>query len=332
MAKPTYTAIAGLAEVGTATVERVLNGRGGVRPDTAIKVLMAARSLDWPGRLPERHRGIIRIEVILVRPDTTFYSRLAMAFKRIASSLDPSIQIHLTFLNEDDPAAIASRIANPGAHRSGLVICSPSHPLIAAALRKLHREGLQIVQTVSKTIEEADYVGIDNYAVGRTAGLMMSRLGAVQGTVVALCHSQIYQVHRDRIRGFSDYLAENPIPGLRFESVLFGLDSREVSIQSLAEALRTWPDLAGFYNSGGGNTGLLKYIERVERDIFFIGHELTSVTHAAIEKGTADVIFDQMPEAQARRSTDLLFWKIGLLNEQVDNPPIRFTTIMAENL
>jgi LacI family transcriptional regulator len=212
------------------------------------------------------------------------------------------------------------------------VICSPSHPSIAVALRKLHSQGLPIVQTVSKTIEEADYVGIDNYAVGRTAGLMLSRLGALKGTVVAMCHSQIYQVHRDRIRGFSDYMDENPQPGLTFQSVLFGLDSRETSVDVLLEALEQWPDLAGFYNSGGGNVGLLKYMERLERSIFFVGHELTPATHSAIESGTANVIFDQMPEAQARRSIDLLFWKIGLLEEPVDNPPIRFVTVTTENL
>ena len=57
MSKPTFFDIAMLAGVGPATVERVLNGRGGVRPATAAKVIAAARSLDYPKRLPEVHRG-----------------------------------------------------------------------------------------------------------------------------------------------------------------------------------------------------------------------------------------------------------------------------------
>jgi hypothetical protein len=40
--KPTFQNIARLAGVGTATVERVLNGRGGVRPGLAEKVTAAA--------------------------------------------------------------------------------------------------------------------------------------------------------------------------------------------------------------------------------------------------------------------------------------------------
>jgi hypothetical protein len=52
-AKPTFSDIARHAGVGTAIVERVLNGRGGVRPATVEKVVTAAQALDYPRRLPE---------------------------------------------------------------------------------------------------------------------------------------------------------------------------------------------------------------------------------------------------------------------------------------
>jgi hypothetical protein len=89
--KATLRDIAAAAGVGTATVERVLNGRGGVAPRTDEKVLVAARRLDYPKRLPEMHRGLLRIEVILVRPETTFFARLSRSFERIAATLDSSV-------------------------------------------------------------------------------------------------------------------------------------------------------------------------------------------------------------------------------------------------
>lgn len=48
MSKPNYRDIARHAGVGTATVERVLNGRGGVRPELVEKVISAARRLGPP--------------------------------------------------------------------------------------------------------------------------------------------------------------------------------------------------------------------------------------------------------------------------------------------
>src|SRR4051812_10398664 len=85
VSKPNYRDIARQAGVGTATVERVLNGRGGVRPELVEKVIVAARSLDYPRTLPDTHRGLLRIEVLMVRPETTFYQRLSKAFERIAA-------------------------------------------------------------------------------------------------------------------------------------------------------------------------------------------------------------------------------------------------------
>lgn len=331
MSKATYAAIADMAGVGTATVERVLNGRGGVRPMTVEKVVKAARALDWPGRLPERHRGIIRLEVILVRPESSFFARLARSFRQIARTLDPSVQVQVTFLDEAAPEEIARHVSRPPSHRSGLVIAAPGHGRVRDALQRASAEGLHIVQVVSRALPDADLVGIDNRAAGRMAGLMVSRLNPRAGRVVALCHSQIYEVHRERLAGFSAYMAAHPRQDLSFDHVIFGHDDRDLAERRLGEALRQWPDLVGIYNAGGANTGVFRALRHAGRGVFFVGHELTAQSTEALKDGTADVIFDQLPEAQARRAIDLLLWRIGLVGEAVDNPPIRFTTVTAEN-
>ena len=89
MSRPNYQDIARLAGVGTATVERVLNGRGGVRSELVEKVTLAARTLKYPRTIPDAHHKLLRIEVLMVRPETTFYRRLSHEFESIASTLDP---------------------------------------------------------------------------------------------------------------------------------------------------------------------------------------------------------------------------------------------------
>ncbi|MER8439123.1 LacI family DNA-binding transcriptional regulator [Mesorhizobium sp. M1312] len=334
MPKPTFLEIARRAGVGTATVERVLNGRGGVRPATVEKVVAAARSLDYPRRLPEAHRGVIRIEVILVRPDATFFARLSRAFERIAATLDRTIAVHRTFLDEADPAAIAQRILDPDMRRAGLILAVPDHPLVGAALRRLEAEKIPTVQIVTQISGTGGaYVGIDNYAAGRMAGLLMSRMQRRPGKVVAICHSQIYRVHRDRVRGFFDYLMA---AGGDFEPVaaLFGHDEGDRNAGQLLEALTRWPDLAGLYNAGGANAALNDVLRRHPhgREVFFVGHELTERSAAALRQGTMDIVLDQAPEAQARRAMDLVLATLNLHDLPVDNPPIRFVTFTAENV
>ena len=112
MARTTIRDVAEEAGVGTATVERVINARGGVRPETVNRVIKAAKKLGYDHRLPDAHRGAIRIEVMLVRPETSFYSRLNAAFERIAASLDKTILVHRTFVREKTTRR-RSRVISP---------------------------------------------------------------------------------------------------------------------------------------------------------------------------------------------------------------------------
>jgi LacI family transcriptional regulator len=334
MSKPTFVEIARQAGVGTATVERVLNGRGGVRPATAAKVIAAARALDYPRRLPEVHRGLLRIDVIMVRPETTFFQRLSRAFERINAALDPSVRIHRTFMQESEPEAIAARVASTEMRRAGLILAVPDHPATRQAVAAAAASGLPIVHVITRAAEAGgDLVSIDNYAAGRTAALLLSRMQARDGAVMALCHP-IYQVHRERVRGFSDFLAEKPRDGLGFRWIGFGGDESRRCGDLLHQALEAWPDLVGLYNVGAGNAALADVLRRHPRggQVFFVGHELTERTAAALRDGVMAVVLDQAPEAQARRATDLILKRIGLLDVELDTAPIRFITVTAENI
>ncbi len=162
----------------------------------------------------------------MVRPDTPFFARLNQAFARIAATLDTSILLHRTFLDEADPLAVARHIANPGFRRSGLIICAPDHPEVRARLGEAKAAGVAVLPIVSR-IGDDPFIGIDNYAAGRTAAFYLaSMLKPRSGTLVALRHSGVYQVHKERVRGFSDYLAEHPDPAQAFALVMFGLDDR----------------------------------------------------------------------------------------------------------
>ena len=333
VSKPNCRDIARLAGVGTATVERVLNGRGGVRPELVEKVVVAARTLGYPRKLPDTHRGILRIEVLMVRPETTFYQRLSKAFERIAATLDPLVVVQRSFAEEMKPDEIARRIASTDVARAGLILSLPTNPAISAAVEKVNAQGLPVAHVVTRASNNAgEFIGIDNNAAGRTAALYISRMARRTGPVVAICHP-VYQVHRDRIRGFSDYFRDNP-DGSSFEWLGFGRDEERVSADRLWSALEMYPDLAGLYNAGGANSALIEVLRRHPRgrEVFFVGHELTENTRAALRDGTMDVVLDQAPEAQARRALDLILHRIGITDIAPDRAPIRFITITKEGL
>ncbi|MBY5702612.1 LacI family DNA-binding transcriptional regulator [Rhizobium leguminosarum] len=336
--KVTLKDVASQAGVGTATVERVLNGRGGVRPETVEKVFLAARRLEYRQSLPVAHRGLIRIEVILVRPETSFYSRLNRAFERIAASLDDSIVVHRTFVRENEPAQFARYIANPTARRSALIVVAPDHADVVTSVRKAAGLGIPVVQIMTRPAPELPYVGIDNYAAGRTAAHYMSGMLARRpGSFVALCHSGAYENHKERIRGFSNYLADNASNEgsneHRFLEVMFDLDDEHNAIELLQAALRREPGIIGVYSAGGDNKGVARVLEANKAGRpFWVGHELTGETQDYLRRGIMSIVLDQAPEVQARRSIDLALNRLGLIEVEVSAEPVRFLTITPENL
>lgn len=338
MKKTRLVDIAAEAGVGLATVERVLNERGSVRPQTAEKVVLAAKRLGYKGLIPSLYRGTIRIEVILVRPESPFFSRLNRAFERIAASLDSSITVHRTFVEEDDPEKFAAHVDNISIRRHGLIVAAVDHPAIRESLRKARAAGVEVVQIVSYLTGRDDvFVGIDNYAAGRTAGFYMSRmLRHAKGTVVAVCHSWAYQIHRERIRGFSDYLEFHGSPELQFSEVVFGLDDDVKSAEMMTQALRRCPDIVGIYNAGGANLGVGSVLQRFQeqrgRDCVWIGHELNDETRRFIASGLMTLVLDQAPETQARRALDTILSRMGIIDVPVSQEAVPFLTYTSENI
>lgn len=335
MKKAKISDIAREAGVGTATVERVLNARGNVSPETAERVVIAARKLGYDRQLPERHRGIVRIEILMVRPDTPFFVRLNQAFVRIAASLDSSVILQRTFLDERDPRAFANHIGNPGFRRSGLVICAPDHPEVRSRLAGLRESGIPIVQIVTRVNPDDPFVGIDNYAAGRTAAYYLANmLREKAGVLLALCHSGAYEVHRERMRGFSDYLAEHPNPNHDFARIMFGYDDRVQTADRLASAFREHRNIIGLYSAGGGNLGVASVFERfrVSAETMWVGHELTDNTRRWLRSGMMDIVLDQSPEVQARRSVDRVLKQLGVIDVELASDLVPFLTITRENV
>jgi LacI family transcriptional regulator len=338
MKKTRLMDIAKEAGVGIATVERVLNERGNVRPTTAEKVVIAAKKLGYQRLIPNLYRGSIRIEAVMVRPETPFFSRLNRAFERISASLDNSITVNRTFVQESDPRKIAAHILNPTIRRHGLIVVTVDHPLIRESLRQVREAGVEVVQIVSYAGESGTvFVGIDNYAAGRTAGFYMTRmLRHTVGSIIAVCHGWAYQIHKERIRGFSDHLASNASPGHDFVEVLCGRDDDLTTAEIMAETLRREKRIVGIYNAGGANRGvgsaLQRYPAGLRKDIVWIAHELNDETRRFIKAGLMTLVLDQAPEIQARRALDTVLHRLGVIDVEVALDPVPFLTYTAENI
>lgn len=306
----TLSDVAALAGVGSATVDRVINERGNVSDDVRKRVLDAARTLRLKRILPSSHHSIVRLNVILARPELPLIQRMGFEFRRLAQRMNHSLAIHRTVLEDEEPATIVAALDLSG--YDAAIVYAQDHPLIRAAIADLARQGRPVVTMISDLPGSARlaYAGTDHYKAGRSAGYFLD-LMAQPGTVIVLCNHLGFQSHAERLHGLKDQLAASG--RLTVAEVVEGGDDAIRSEVRLKDAFRRHPETVAIYNVGAGNRGVVGAIKAdiLQHRPLFVGHELTPFTHASLREGAMTLTIDQSPELQAQFALEVLLNHFG---------------------
>lgn len=324
--------VAQRAGVGIATVDRVLNERGGVSASTEQRVIEAARALGLRRLLPAPHARAMRIEVILARPATPFMKRLGMAMGQVAATLDRSISILRTSIDMTCPSSVAARIMSSRA--DGIIVYCEEQPETIAAITAAASAGRPVICVVTDVPDSPRiaYVGIDHGKAGRTAGFFVARMGRPRGTALIISTSMGFRAHKQRIDGFRNALALHA-PGIETAPVMTTNDDAERAYHHVARALREMPGVVAIYNTGGGVVGVGHALRDLQpgEPIIFIGHELTEESITLLRGGVMTLTIDQAPELQARGAIDLMLSHLGYGMGQAINSEIDFSLHTMEN-
>jgi LacI family transcriptional regulator len=324
--------VARLAGVGIATVDRVLNERGNVAPETARRVIDAARQLELKRVLPRPYARGVRIEALLARPDAPFLARLTRGFAAVAATLDRSVILQRTTLPDLEPGRVAARVR--AARADAVILYGEDNPEVRAAIGDLAAAGRPVVSMVTDVpcSGRLAYVGIDNAKAGRTAGFLAARLARRPGPVLVLTHGLGFRAHVERVEGFREGLARET-PDMAVAAVLEGRDEDDRSARLVKRALAEHPGTVALYNTGGAVAAVAAVLRRCGRpgEIVHIGHELTPDSAALLREGVLTVAIDQAFEVQARRAVELLLHRLGYLDTPPGAAEVPFTLHVREN-
>ena len=329
--------IADLCGVGIATVDRVLNERGNVSEKTAQKVLNAARRLNLKRILPSSHHRLLRIEVLLARPELPLIDRMNREFARLSERIDRSVVIQRKVLGSEAPSVLAAQIR--ATNCDAVIVYAQEHAAIHEAITFNLDRGVPTVTMISdlRSSDRIAYAGTDHYSAGKTAGFFMARMTTEPGPVLVLCNHLGFQSHEQRVRGFSDALAMHG-PHLRIAEILQGGDDSDKSEHLLRAAFQSHPETLGLYNVGAANDAVGSALRRsnFNNRPIFIGHELTHETRPMLQDGTMTLVIDQSPESQARFAVDVLLHHFDYTDHTWLTKPyeshIPFTLYSLENL
>jgi len=337
--RATIVEIARAAGVSTATVDRTLNNRAGVREHTRDRVIHAAQRL---GYLPERSTsilsrgmGIARLDFLLPGGTNTFLKMLADHLEAMGEARRHETAVRVHLIEGFNPEALAARLFELRAESNGIGVIAIDHPVVREAIRAVAAGGVPVVTMVSdiSNVPRIGYVGIDNRAAGRLAGHLLGRFVRPGERQVALFAGSLsYRGHEEREMGFRHILAEE-YAHLQVVELREVKDDSERAYREAKALLATYTGLAGIYNIGAGNRGIARALEEAGRaaEIVFICHEVTEHTRRFLLSGTVDAVIDQNPRVEARDAIDWLI-QAAAGRPQPNLPPIRIQAVFKENI
>ena len=333
--RPRILDIALQAGVSTATVDRVMNGRPGVKQATVDRVHAAAELLAASPMRPHvapSPETALRVDVVISKFGGFANELLAKAFHALA----PGLGIEVTFVY---PAAMTPEAyVNALEHcrergSDGVVVQALDHRSVRDAVDRIGEAGIPVITVLTGLPGSGvlGYAGLDNRAAGRTAGLLMGRLCRKPGEVAVFTGGTLYRSHEEREIGIRTVIREE-FPTLTILEASVGLDDPHKNHQKALELFRTRPNLVGLINVGSGNRGIEKAIVETGRgtDLVYVAFNLTPLTSEALLKGTMDAVVHQDMAVSARTALSALISAAG--GQPPAFPPTHLEIVMRENI
>lgn len=323
------------AGVSTATVDRVLNQRPGVRQKTIDRVHDAMR---WLDKAPVRPTVIpsvaadLTIDIVIAGEAGFANAALASKLRRAGSRV--GLTLRAAYPKRMDPGALADALHRGLAQgSSGFIVQPLDHHLVREALAEIRDRDLPVV-TVLTDLPGADvmgYAGLDNRAAGRTAGLLMGRLCRQPGEVATFWGGGLYRSHEEREIGFRSIIRDE-FPDLVLLGDLQGGDDPRRNYELARDYLATHPGLRGIYNVGSGNRGIEKALIESGRvsDVTYVAFNLTPLTKQGLLNSTIDAVVHQDMAQVAHLAVTALV--DNFTGKPVSFPNVPVEIILRENI
>ena len=305
VARARVSDIARAAQVSTATVDRVLNRRPGVRDATVQRVLKAAAELAY---LPEADLYAalapppLRVTFLLPNGTNRFIRMLGDMVGYSQEHCAPyNVRCRTEFVESFNPQALAAALLQHGARSDGIVMMALEHPAVREAVATLAARGVPVVTLISDLThsQRAAFIGLDNRAAGRTAAYLIGRfIGPRAAKVALIAGSRSYSAHEEREAGFM-HLIDESFARLEVVGLREGQDDAGKNYRQTRALLEQHPTLAGIYNIGGASDGVARALKETGRDqdVVFVGHGLTPDTRALLIDGSMDAVITQSPHS-----------------------------------
>ncbi|WP_211208196.1 LacI family DNA-binding transcriptional regulator [Leeia oryzae] len=334
--------VAHLAGVGVATVDRVINKRAVVRPETAQKVLEAAEQLGFQRiglikhRIKEQSSGL-HLGFILQKQSTQFYKDLGEQIHvQGKQSPFPVAKTTVIYLDDLSPQVISDQLLNLGDHVDAIALVSTDHPLVNQAIGQLSYKGKPVISLLSDLTAEscAGFVGIDHRKAGRMAAWTIQQLCRTPGKIGLIVGSHRYLCQELSEISFRSFFREHA-PDFQVLETLVSLEDIMLAESATLELLKQHPDLTGLFVAGGGIEGVIRGLQstKVNNHVVTICLDLTRITQQALIDGVVDTVLSHPMEWMVSKLLESMVHACKQTDfKRIVNVTLPFTTYTNANV
>jgi len=326
--------IAQQAGLSTATVDRVLNGRPGVRAGTVAEVHRAIADLERQASQVRIGGATFFVDLVMLAPDR-FSAAVRSALEAELPTLRPAVvRARFHFRENGSVADLVGLLDGIGQRgSSGVLLKAPDDPAVVAAVGRLEERGVPVVTFVTDlpSSRRVAYVGMDDRAAGATAAYLLTTKAPDSGGVLVSLSRSTFRGEGDREVGFRAALRELA-PKLPVR-VVEGADGLEPSTSAVVAAvLAEEPLLDTVYSVGGGNRAILAAFDSADRPVRgFVAHDLDAENVVLLRSRRLTAVLHHDLRADVRRVCRAIMQAQGALPGRPGSHPSQIQVITPFN-
>lgn len=340
MLRPTTKDLAKEAGVSRATVDRVLNGRDGVKQKTVDRVNEAIAKLGFVRNIQAANLAKsqkYRFVFALPRSGDQFLDEIIRHIEEAGSTFAEDLvwcEVHQ--IDENDPHSITAFLEEISpADTSGVAIMAPESPQVRDAIYRLERKGVATLPFISdQTTSKDHWVGMNNHSAGATAANLIGRFSrATTGSIMIIAESMQSRDSLERRLGF-DAEINKSFPNLRALPSLETYGNVERAQEIIESTVRNNADLMGVYVMSSEARPPLSVVNELvgNADLVKIAHERTPYTESELKSGNLDGIIAQDPGHLVRSAVRKLKATVDRRQAKGSQERIRVEVILRTNL
>ncbi|MBB6466715.1 LacI family DNA-binding transcriptional regulator [Aminobacter carboxidus] len=339
--RPTTKDLAEAAGVSLATVDRVLNERPNVSNKVTLKVTEAIERIGFvrnPAAVALARNKTYRFRFVLPTSGDQYLAELIARVSEAREALRAdATEVEIAQIAMSDPHQIAKYLTGIDHDAmDGVAVMAPESPQVRDALLRLVERGVKAVQFLSgqERLENADYVGVDNFAAGATAGKIVgSFTGGRPGKIMIVAETMMALDSIQRRLGF-DSIINARFPHLESLPSLETYGDEKRADLIIQRTLQHNPDTVAVYVLSSEARVPLTAVWNTQgaRALTVVAHERTPFSEQALMDERIDAVIAQDPGHAVRSALRIMRARSDHREPLASQERIRIEVLLKENL